>query len=78
MFCKLTGKRLETDVVEKSQYECASPIVLVQDKDVTFRFCVIFWRFSAGTMPDTYYFLRMDNYFYSFEEAYASTDLDAL
>ena len=48
-------------VVQPSASPWASPVVMVQKRDGTHRFCIDYWRLNAVTKADTYPLLRIDD-----------------
>ena len=58
---KLLQEMLEKDVIQRSKSPWASPIVLVQKKDGTTRFCVDYRKLNGVTRKDAYPLPRIDD-----------------
>ena len=58
---KLVSDMLKKDVIEPSSSPWASPIVLVQKKDGSIRFCVDYRKVNAVTRKDAYPIPRVDD-----------------
>lgn len=58
---KLLKDMLERDVIQPSSSPWASPVVLVQKKDGTLRFCVDYRKLNAITRKDAYPIPRIDD-----------------
>ena len=67
---------LRDGVIEPSNSEWASPVVLVPKKDGQLRFCVDYRRLNAVTVRDSYPIPRMDEYIDSLGESTVFTTLD--
>lgn len=70
-------KMLKAGVIEPSNSEWASPIVLAPKKDGSLRFCVDYRRLNAVTQRDSYPLPRMDDCVDSLGSATIFTTLDA-
>ncbi len=55
------SRMLDLGVIEPTNSEWASPIVIVPEKDVTTRFCVDYRRLNAITVSDCYPLPQMDD-----------------
>eukprot|EP00173_Palmaria_palmata_P000458 Plantae.Rhodophyta-Palmaria_palmata.ctg1209.p1 GENE.Plantae.Rhodophyta-Palmaria_palmata.ctg1209~~Plantae.Rhodophyta-Palmaria_palmata.ctg1209.p1 ORF type:complete len:666 (+),score=133.55 Plantae.Rhodophyta-Palmaria_palmata.ctg1209:1587-3584(+) len=70
-------RMLELDVIEPSQAEWASPVVLVPKSDGSTRFCIDYRRLNSLTKRDSYPLPRMDEFIDSLGDASFFTTLDA-
>lgn len=70
-------RMLELDVIEPSQAEWASPVVLVPKPDGSTRFCIDYRRLNSLTKRDSYPLPRMDEFIDSLGDANFFTTLDA-
>ena len=70
-------RMLDMDVIEPSDAEWASPVVLVPKSDGSTRFCVGYRKLNALTRRDSYPFPRMDEFVDSLGDASFFTTLDA-
>ena len=69
-------RMLEADVIEPSQSEWASPVVLVTKPDGILRFCIDYRKVNALTVKDTYPLPRMDEFLDSLGDATIFSTLD--
>ena len=76
MVAKEVNKMLNAGVIAPASTEWASPVVLVQKKDGSLRFCVDYRRLNAKTASDSYPLLRMDDCIDSLGDAAVFTTLD--
>ena len=67
---------LDKDVIEPSQREWASPVVLVPKSDGLLRFCVDYRRLDAITVKDSYPLPRIEDCLDSLRDATCFTTLD--
>lgn len=70
-------KMITAEVIEPSQSEWASLIVIEAKKDETPRFCIYYRHLNEITIPDTYQIPRMDNCIDSMVASTLCTALDA-
>lgn len=73
---KAIKEMLEAGVIEETNSEWASPVVLAPKADGTQRFCVDYRRLNAATIPDSYPLPRADDCLDSLGEAVIFTTLD--
>ena len=73
---KEVNRMLEAEVIEPAQSEWASPVVLVDKKDGTTRFCVDYRKLNSVTVKDTYPLPRMDECLDSLGDATIFSALD--
>ena len=76
MVAKEVRKMLNAGVIEPTNTEWASPVVLVPKKDGSQRFCVDYRRLNAKTLADSYPLPRMDGCIDSLGDAGVFTTLD--
>lgn len=57
---KLVREMLERDVIQPSNSPCASPVVLAQKKDGSYRFCVDYRKLNSVTRKDAYRLPQID------------------
>ena len=62
--------------IRKSVSPWASPVVLVQMKDGSLRFCINLWKLNACTIKDAYSFLRIEESLDCLNRAIIFTSLD--
>ena len=71
-----TQKLLEWDQIEESTSPWSSPIVLVEKKDKTIRFCIDYRRLNAITIKDAFSLPRIDKIFDQLPDAMYYTKFD--
>ncbi|CAF4746916.1 unnamed protein product, partial [Rotaria magnacalcarata] len=64
-----TKKLLERGQIEESTSPWSSPIVLVEKKDKTMRFCIDYRRLNAITIKDAFPLPRIDEIFDQLSDA---------
>ena len=72
----MVQQMLEQGVVEPSQSPWASPVVFVQKKDGSSRFCVDYRRLNSATKMDVFPLPRIDDTLDSLSRAKFFTTLD--
>ena len=75
---KLLQDMLRNDTIQPSSSPWASPIVLVQKKDGSFRFCVDYRKLNAVTRKDAYPLPRIDDTLDTLSGAHWFTTLDLI
>ena len=75
---ELLGKMLENDVIKPSSSPWASPVVLVQKRDGSLRFCIDYRKVNQVTTKDAYPLPRVDDTLNALSGSQWFTTLDLL
>ena len=75
---QLVQEMPQKDVIQPSSSPWASPVVLVQTKDGSYRFCVDYRKLNTITRKDAYPFPRVDDTLDALESTKGFSTLDLL